>query len=79
VSATGRTVQADGTTYSNLIQTDAAINHGNAGGPLLDMTGRVRGTDSLAVGANSGESVDFAIAIQQASALIARASTQLGG
>ena len=37
VSATGRAIDApDGRTIANAIQTDAPINHGNSGGPLLD-------------------------------------------
>lgn len=35
--------------YNHYIQTDAAINHGNSGGPLFDMKGRVVGVDSALV------------------------------
>jgi S1-C subfamily serine protease len=48
-------------TYSEVIQTDAAINHGNSGGPLVDMAGRVVGINSA--GSDDAENIGFAIAI----------------
>jgi serine protease Do len=64
LSATGRTIQVrapDGVprTYSDLLQTDAAINQGNSGGALLDITGKLIGiNNAMAVGA---ENIGFAI------------------
>ena len=55
-------------TYSEVIQTDAAINHGNSGGPLVDMAGRVVGINSA--GSDSAENIGFAIAIDSARAAI---------
>ena len=58
-------------TYSDVIQTDAAINHGNSGGPLVDMAGRVVGINSA--GSDDAENIGFAIAIDSAKAAIDRA------
>ncbi len=48
--------------YRNLIQTDAAINIGNNGGPLVDLAGRVIGLNTLIV-TSSGASTGMGFAI----------------
>src|SRR5512133_193885 len=74
VSATGRSIDSgNGYTIENLIQTDAAINHGNSGGPLVDLAGQVIGVNTLVV-RNSGmgdvaEGLGFAIPINTAQAV----------
>ncbi|HEX2102686.1 MAG TPA: trypsin-like peptidase domain-containing protein [Solirubrobacteraceae bacterium] len=63
VSALGRTINApNGFTISGAIQTDAAINHGNSGGPLLDAAGRVIGINAQIESDSGGnDGVGFAI------------------
>ena len=60
-------------TYTGVIQTDAAINRGNSGGPLVDMRGRVVGINSA--GADTAENIGFAIAIDTAKDVIDQALT----
>jgi S1-C subfamily serine protease len=55
-------------TYDGLLQTDAALNHGNSGGPLLSLDGRVIGVN--VAGGDSVENIGFAIPIDTARPLL---------
>ncbi len=64
VSAKDRDIRApNGLTIPNAIQTDAAINHGNSGGPLLDGLGRVIGVNSQIEGGTVDGNVGVGFAI----------------
>lgn len=76
VSGLGRSVSAatsSGTPedLNNVIQTDAEINLGNSGGPLIDLTGAVVGVN-VAKDAG-GQSIGFSIPINEAKPIIASA------
>ncbi len=59
-----------GTTMEGLFQTDAAINSGNSGGPLLNAKGQVIGIASAK--ASNGESMGFAIPVNVVKPIIAQ-------
>jgi len=63
VSAVGRSIDATNNfTIPNAIQTDAPINHGNSGGPLLNAAGQVIGVNAQIQSQSGGsEGVGFAI------------------
>jgi putative serine protease PepD len=63
VSALGREIQSPNNyAIAGAIQTDAAINHGNSGGPLLDLSGKVIGVNSQIESDSGGnDGVGFAI------------------
>ena len=69
VSALGRTMEQDGLPMLHeLLQTDAAINAGNSGGPLLDLSGRVVGINTAVIASAHG--IGFAISIDTAKRVV---------
>jgi len=68
VSATGRSLQSpNGMTIPNGIQTDAAINQGNSGGPLIDSRGKVIGiNEQIASQGGGNDGLGFAVPINTA-------------
>ena len=70
VSAVGREINGEnGRVLDGLIQTDAAINHGNSGGPLLDSQGSVIGINTAIIGeGNLG--IGFAMPINKAKVML---------
>jgi S1-C subfamily serine protease len=64
VSSLGRTVQTgDNTFIDEAIQTDAAINRGNSGGPLLNSRGEVIGINSAILSPSGASNVGIGFAI----------------
>ena len=65
VSALGRTIRSEEGDFYDLIQTDAAINEGNSGGPLLNLSGEVIGINQAIL--RQGRSLSFAVSANVAS------------
>ncbi len=61
VSAKERPMQIGDRTYPHLLQTDAAINRGNSGGPLINLRGEVIGINTAV--SQSSQGIGFAIAV----------------
>jgi S1-C subfamily serine protease len=73
LSGYGRSVEASGgagsvETLQNLFQTDAAINQGNSGGPLVNAKGEVIGVNTAVAG--NAENIGFAIPINDVKGII---------
>ena len=68
VSAVGRDLEPqEGRIYRDMIQTDASINRGNSGGPLLNALGKVIGVNT-AIFSQSGGSIGIGFAVPAAKA-----------
>ncbi len=80
VSGLNRSV--DGSGMSGLIQTDAAINHGNSGGPLLNLSGQVIGINTLVVrvtdSGDVAEGLGFAIPSNTVTSVVQKILSQGG-
>ncbi len=71
ISALNRNISD--TPYDDFIQTDAAINHGNSGGPLFDLKGEVIGVNTALISTTSASAgLGFAIPANDAHAIIDR-------
>ncbi len=75
ISGTGRPVTASSTASGNtesltdLIQTDASINHGNSGGPLVNMAGQIIGINTAI--AEDANGIGFAIPVNSTKGILA--------
>lgn len=70
ISALNREIELEDGSTGIFIQTDAAINHGNSGGALLNVNGEVIGINSNKISGTSIEGMGYAIPISAAEPII---------
>ena len=72
LSALGRTIQAvTGRPIEDVLQTDAAVNPGNSGGPLLDSAGRLIGVNTAIYSPSGGSAgIGFAVPVDTVNRII---------
>ncbi|UJW74090.1 Do family serine endopeptidase [Rhizobium sp. SL42] len=71
ISASGRNINAG--PYDNFIQTDAAINKGNSGGPLFNMDGEVIGINTAIISPSGGSiGIGFAVPTELAANIVSQ-------
>lgn len=71
ISALDREIPAENQTLEGMIQTDASINSGNSGGPLLDSQGNVIGINTAIYGPTGGSvGIGFAMPINRAKRML---------
>jgi len=70
ISALNREIEVEDGSTGTFIQTDAAINHGNSGGALINIKGEVIGINSNKISGTSIEGMGYAIPISAAEPII---------
>jgi serine protease Do len=75
ISNRRKSLTVDGVSYGEMLQTDAPINRGSSGGPLVDLNAEVVGINSAIYGPNAAFSgTGFAIPIHRAKVFLAQNS-----